>query len=155
MDFAPTDLITVVDAAVDACSAVLASHDLRQHIPQLPPVLADAGYIEKVLINLLENAAKYSAPDTPIFISAERQSGAILLSVADHGQGIDSSEQELIFERFYRVNAASRHTSGTGMGLAISRAIMVAHHGSLTVTSQLGEGSVFSITLPLASQSLV
>lgn len=155
MAFVPTDLVPVVDAAVDACSTSLASHDLRQHIPQLPPVLADPGYIEKVLINLLENAAKYSAPGTPIFISAERRPDSVILSVADHGQGIDSSEQELIFERFYRSNAASRQTSGTGMGLAISRAIMEAHHGSLTVTSHVGEGSVFSMSLPLAGQTLV
>ncbi len=155
MTFAPTDLVTVVDTAVRACAATLANHDLHQHIPKLPPVMADAGYIEKVLINLLENAAKYSPSGTPIFISAERQPGAVTLSVADHGQGIDISEQELIFERFYRANAASRQTSGTGMGLAISRAILEAHHGTLAVTSQLGEGSVFSFSLPVASQTLV
>jgi two-component system sensor histidine kinase KdpD len=155
MTFVPTDLVTIVDAAVRSCASALVAHDLRQNIPTLPPVMADSDYIEKVLINLLENAAKYSAPGTPIFISAERRSGTVILSVADHGQGIDISEQELIFERFYRANAASRQTSGTGMGLAISRAILEAHQGTLTVTSQLGEGSVFSFSLPIASQSLV
>ena len=155
MTFAPTDLVTIVDAAVRSCASALVAHDLRQNIPKLPPVMADSDYIEKVLINLLENAAKYSAPGTPIFISAERRSGTVILSVADHGQGIDISEQDLIFERFYRANAASRQTSGTGMGLAISRAILEAHQGTLTVTSQLGEGSVFSFSLPIAAQSLV
>ena len=155
MAFSPTDLVAVVEAAVRACAIVLADHPLQQRIPQLPPVMADAGYIEKVLINLLENAAKYSASGTPIFLSAERRPGSVVLSIADHGQGIDSSEQELIFERFYRANASSRHTSGTGMGLAICRAILDAHHGALNVTSRLGEGSVFSVTLPLATQSLV
>ncbi len=150
MTFAPVRLDAIVDSALRACAVVLANHDLRQHIPQLPLVLADADYIEKVLINLLENAAKYSPAHSPIFLSAERRTHSVILSVADHGQGIDPAEQELIFERFYRAHAASRATSGTGMGLAICRAILEAHNGTLTVTSRPGEGSVFSFTLPLA-----
>jgi two-component system sensor histidine kinase KdpD len=150
MTFAPVDLNAIVSGAEATSAAALANHQLQQAIPSLPPVLADRDFIEKVLCNLLENAAKYSLAGTPIYLSAERRGDNVVVSVADQGQGIDSSEQELIFERFYRASAQTRQTTGTGMGLAISRAILEAHHGTLTVTSQLGEGSVFSFTLPIA-----
>ncbi len=153
MTFAPMQLDSIVESALRACSVVLADHDLHQHIPPLPPVMADPDYIEKVLINLLENAAKYSAAGSSIFLSAERRGPTVILSVADHGQGIDPSEQELIFERFYRAQSSSHKTSGTGMGLAICRAILEAHHGALSLTSRPGEGSVFSVTLPLADSA--
>jgi len=117
---------------------------------RLPGVRADRDFITKVLTNLIENATKYSAAGSPIFISAERRGEMVSVSVADRGMGIDLSEQGLIFERFYRANAPGQKTSGTGMGLAISRAIIEAHGGTLSVTSQLGEGSVFSFTLPVA-----
>jgi two-component system sensor histidine kinase KdpD len=151
MTFGPTDVHQIVEKSIATSANCLASHDLRVSIPDLPPVSADKEFIEKVLCNLLENAAKYSPSGTPIFLSAERKADKVVVSVADRGVGIDLSEQELIFERFYRATALSQQTSGTGMGLAISRAIIEAHHGELTVTSQLGEGSVFAFTLPVAS----
>jgi two-component system sensor histidine kinase KdpD len=154
MTFVPTDLADVIASTLRTCATALTGHELHQQVPALPPVLADAGYIEKVLANLLENAAKYSPSDSPIFLSAETRPNAVLVSVADHGQGIDTSEQELIFERFYRASTQTGLTSGTGMGLAISRAILEAHHGTLAVTSQLGEGSVFTFSLPIAQQPL-
>ncbi len=150
MTFAPVDVRQIVDESIANSAGVLANHELRRNIPALPRVMADKDFIEKVLCNLLENAAKYSAAGTPIFLSAERKNDRVIISVADRGLGIDLSEQELIFERFYRASAHSQRTSGTGMGLAISRAILEAHQGELTVTSQLGEGSVFAFTLPVA-----
>jgi two-component system sensor histidine kinase KdpD len=153
MTFLPVPLQDVVQSALETCAGVLSDHQLTLRIPQLPLVLADADFIQKVLCNLLENAAKYSPKQTPIFISAERRADTIALSVADRGMGIDLSEQGLIFDRFYRASMQSQQTSGTGMGLAISRAILEAHHGTLNVTSQLGEGSVFTFTLPIAPQA--
>jgi len=150
MTFAPVAVRALVEGALEACAGPLAGHPLTVSLLPLPAVLADRDYIEKVLCNLLENAAKYSAADGPIFVSAERRGETVTVSVADRGLGIDLTEQELIFERFYRATTQSQRTSGTGMGLAISRAILEAHHGSLTVTSQLGEGSVFAFTLPIA-----
>jgi two-component system, OmpR family, sensor histidine kinase KdpD len=126
----------------------------------LPNVLADAAWIHKVLMNLLENAVKYSPPDAsgqaqPIFVSADRQANMLAVSVADRGAGIDPLEQEMIFDKFYRGQSFRNESPreripGTGMGLAISRAIVNAHHGAISVTSQLGHGSVFTFTLPLA-----
>lgn len=148
MAFAPVQIGLMLEQAMDASSSLLEGREVKVTLPELPPVTADADFIAKVLSNLIENATKYSPAGTPIFVSAERRGDMVQVSVADRGIGIDLSEQGLIFERFYRAQGQS--TSGTGMGLAISRAIIDAHSGILTVTSQLGEGSVFSFTLPVA-----
>ena len=148
MTFAPTAVEAMVEHALVNCSSLLDSREVKVNLPPLPLVMADADFIAKVLTNLLENAAKYSPAGSPISVSAERKEGMVSVSVADRGMGIDLSEQSLIFERFYRASVPSQQTWGTGMGLAISRAIIDAHHGTLSVTSQLGEGSVFSFTLP-------
>jgi two-component system sensor histidine kinase KdpD len=150
MTFAPMQVRDIVDEALKANSSALEGRDVKVSLPTLPMVNADADFIAKVLSNLIENATKYSAAGTPVFLSAERKGDTVQVSVADRGIGVDLTEQGLIFERFYRASAAGHSTSGTGMGLAISRAIIDAHGGSLTVTSQLGEGSVFSFTLPVA-----
>jgi two-component system sensor histidine kinase KdpD len=150
MTFAPTAVGALVERAEANCSSLLDAREVKVDLPELPLVRADAEFITKVLTNLIENAAKYSPAGTPIAIRAERDGGMVSVSVADRGMGIDLSEQTLIFERFYRASVPSQQTWGTGMGLAISRAIIDAHHGTLSVTSQLGEGSVFSFTLPVA-----
>jgi two-component system sensor histidine kinase KdpD len=153
MTFAPTAVGAVVEQTLANCSSLLDGREVKVKLPEspvLPMAMADADFITKVLTNLVENAAKYSKAGTPISISAERDDGMVTVSVADRGIGIDLSEQSLIFERFYRASVPSQQTWGTGMGLAISRAIIDAHHGTLSVTSQLGEGSVFSFTLPVA-----
>jgi two-component system sensor histidine kinase KdpD len=151
MTFGPLPVGAMVDRAMESCEAALEGREARVTLaPDLPMVWADEEFIVKVLCNLIENAAKYSAAGTPVYLSAERKGEFVEVSVADRGIGIDLSEQGLIFERFYRASANSQKTSGTGMGLAISRAIIDAHNGSMSVTSQLGEGSVFSFTLPIA-----
>src|SRR5208282_3281067 len=106
--------------------------------------------IAEVLAQLLENAVKYSSPDTPITISAETAGKMVSFSVADRGPGIDDMEQSLIFEKFYRGKDQRYRVQGTGMGLAIAKAIVEAHGGTIGVTSQLGSGSVFHFTVPLA-----
>jgi len=152
MTFAPTAVGAVVEQALENCSSLLDAREVKVDLPALPLVMADSDFITKVLTNLVENAAKYSAAGSPIRISAERREGMVSVSVADRGVGIDLSEQSLIFERFYRASVPSQQTWGTGMGLAISRAIIDAHHGMLAVTSHLGEGSVFSFTLPVVEE---
>jgi two-component system sensor histidine kinase KdpD len=150
MTFAATAVGALVEQALANCSSLLDNREVKVDLPPLPMVMADADFITKVLTNLIENAAKYSPAGSPISVSAERKDGMVSVNVADRGIGIDLSEQSLIFERFYRASVPSQQTWGTGMGLAISRAIIDAHHGTLLVTSQLGEGSVFSFTLPVA-----
>jgi two-component system sensor histidine kinase KdpD len=98
----------------------------------------------------LENAAKYSSPQSPIHITGEVQNGMLMISVADRGPGIEDMEQSLIFEKFYRGRNQRLQVQGTGMGLAIAKAIIEAHNGQIGVTSQPGHGSVFYFTLPVA-----
>ncbi len=149
MTFLPIEVAQLVAQAQADCSWIAATHPVSVHLPTLPKVLADPEMIGKVLCNLLENAAKYSQPESPIFISAEYREGLVLVSVADRGIGIDASEQGLIFDRLYRSGTIGGAVTGTGMGLAISRAIIESHHGTLTVTSQPQHGSVFTFSLPL------
>ena len=115
--------------------------------PELPPLNFDLELISNVLSQLLENAAKYSPPDSEINISAVRNKAEVVVSVADRGAGIDELERSLIFDKFYRGKDNRFSVQGTGMGLAIAKAIIEAHGGTVTVTSQLGHGSVFSFTL--------
>jgi two-component system sensor histidine kinase KdpD len=109
----------------------------------------DLELIVNVLLQLLENAAKYSPPGAPIRISVESHASQLVVSVADRGPGIDEFEQGLIFDKFYRGKDNRYSVQGTGMGLAIVKAVVEAHGGAVGVTSQVGQGSVFWFSLPL------
>lgn len=149
MTFAPMSMEEAIGRAREACAHVEQMHPLQVSLPPLPPVMADIEVVIKVLCNLLENAAKYSAEGSPIFVSAVHEGDEVLTSVADRGIGIPSDEQPLIFDRLYRARSQGGTIPGTGMGLAISRAIVEAHGGKITVTSQPGHGSVFTFSLPV------
>jgi two-component system sensor histidine kinase KdpD len=113
-------------------------------------VRADLDRAKDVLVQLLENASLYSPKDQPITISAELTSDSVTTSVADRGPGIEDIEQGMIFDKFYRGKDQRYLVRGTGMGLPIAKAIVTAHNGTISVTSQVGRGSVFSFTLPVA-----
>ena len=113
--------------------------------------MADRERVRQVLTHLVENAAKYSEPGTSVRVSAERQAMFVDISVADHGPGIDSFEQELIFDKFYRGEKQRSAAAGTGMGLAIAKVLVEAHGGKIGVLSQMEKGSVFSFTLPIVN----
>ena len=100
-------------------------------------------------MHLLENAAKYSPPEAPIHITGEVKDRMLTTSVADRGPGVDDFEQSLVFDKFYRGRNQRLRVQGTGMGLAIAKAIVEAHGGRIGVTSQLGHGSVFYFSLPV------
>lgn len=139
-----------VDLALEAVQGPLKNHPLELRLPDtLPPVLIDLERIAKVIQHLLENAAKYSAEGSPIFVSAEVSRGQLVTSVADRGAGVDDLEKMMIFDKFYRGQGQRYRVQGTGMGLAIAKAIVEAHGGSIDVTSQPSQGSVFSFYLPL------
>jgi two-component system sensor histidine kinase KdpD len=151
----PQDIREVVEAAVTELHNVLREHPLEINIPgDTPLVSVDFTCIRDVVIHLLENATKYSPEGSPIHISTKRANSHLTVSVADRGIGIDALEQSLIFDKFYRGLKHRYHVHGTGMGLAIVKAIVEAHGGKITVTSQLNRGSVFSFTLPLAEVAL-
>ena len=152
LDLKPQSIAGLIYVAVEQSRSSQPSRDFRVSLSSfLPNVLADKAWIEKVLANLLSNAIKYSPPDQSIFVSADPQKDMLAISVADRGTGIDPLEQGMIFDKFYRGPSQRNQVSGTGMGLAICRAIVNAHGGTIGITSQLGHGSVFTFTLPIAT----
>src|ERR1700687_3082670 len=112
----------------------------------------DVQRIREVMMHLLENAGKYSEPGIPIKITSEVKGDRLVTSIADRGPEIDSFEQSLIFEKFYRGQNQRYTAPGTGMGLAIAKVIVEAHGGTIGVVSQLGSGSVFSSSLPIVKE---
>jgi two-component system sensor histidine kinase KdpD len=151
LELAPQAIGEAISAAIEKSKALTGQHPVDLQLPtDLPPVRMDIGRIEEVIAQLLENAAKYSPPDAPIHIAGEVRGRMLMTSVADHGPGIDDYEQALIFDKFYRGRDQRLRVQGTGMGLAIAKAIVEAHGGQIGVTSQLGHGSVFYFNLPLA-----
>jgi two-component system, OmpR family, sensor histidine kinase KdpD len=139
-----------IDAAVQTARQSLQRHPLELKIPEnLPKIKMDVDRISEVLVHLLENAGKYSPPDTPVHIVVEqRLGGDVVTSVADRGPGIEDMEQDMIFEKFYRGRNQRTAIQGTGMGLAIAKAIVELHGGTIGVRSQVGHGSVFFFSLP-------
>lgn len=145
----PHHIREAIEAAIEESRLALAQHPVDVQAPEeLPPVPMDLDRIAEVLQQLLENAGKYSPPGTPIHITAEMRNSELITSVADHGPGIDDFEHAMIFEKFYRGRNHRVSIQGTGMGLAIAKAIVELHDGSIAVTTQLGRGSVFSFALP-------
>ena len=150
LELGPHSIREALDAAIEGSRNILGTHPIEIRLPgDLPKVRMDEARIQEVLMQLLENAAKYSPADAPIQITGEVRNRQLMTSVSDRGAGIDDFEQALIFDKFYRGRNQRMMVQGTGMGLAIAKAIIEAHHGTIGVTSQLGHGSVFYFTLPL------
>lgn len=142
----------IVQAALGHCKTALAGRHVDVRLPpNLPAVRADRERTKEALVQLIENASLYSPKEEPITISAEGNGNEVTTSVADRGAGIDDFEQTMIFDKFYRGKDQRYLVRGTGMGLPIAKALIEAQHGSVSVTSQLGHGSVFSFTLPADS----
>jgi signal transduction histidine kinase len=114
-------------------------------------VKGDLQRLQRLVANLLDNALKYTLPGGKVAIVLKAHAGAAIISVTDTGIGIAEEELPRIFERFYRGDR-SRTQMGTGLGLSLAAAIASAHRGSITVSSTPGEGSTFTITLPLFSR---
>lgn len=119
--------------------------------PDLPSVQVDPERLERIFTNLLLNAEKYSAPDTPFELTARRQGNTVVISVSDHGQGIQPDDLPHIFDRFYR-SAQGRKAEGIGLGLYITKLLVEAHAEHIWVESEVGKGSTFSFTLPVATE---
>jgi len=152
LDLQDCRVIDLVQAAVDDVKQVMGKHTVEVRVPEDITVRLDPDRMKEVLVQLLENAAKYSPSDSRIYVTAEilkKETTNFELSVADQGLGIDDMEQALIFQKFYRGKNQRYRVQGTGMGLAIVKAIVEAHGGKISVTSQLGRGSVFHIVLPM------
>jgi two-component system sensor histidine kinase KdpD len=150
LDLQPHSIQDALEPALEDAKTVLGNHPVEiVAASDLPKVRIDVQRIREVLMHLLENAGKYSDPGIPIKITGEVKGNQLVISIADRGPGIDSFEQSLIFEKFYRGQHQRYSAPGTGMGLAIAKVIVEAHGGTIGVVSQLGSGSVFSFTLPI------
>ena len=150
LDLAPTSVEEIIDASLAHCKSALAGRRVDVRVADgLPPVRADLERAKDALVQLIENANLYSPKEEPITITAELTGDSVTTSVADRGPGIDDFEQTMIFDKFYRGKDQRYLVRGTGMGLPIAKAIIAAQQGAISVTSQLGHGSVFSFTLPV------
>lgn len=139
----------IVGSALGATERVLARHKLEVHVAHgLPLVKFDAVLIERVLVNLLENAAKYSPFGSLVCLTAEQVGNNVSVSVRDSGPGLPAGREEAVFEKFVRGHKESA-TPGVGLGLAICRAIVEAHGGKIAAQNLLDAGAQFAFTLPL------
>jgi len=148
------DLAMVAAEAVEQSTVLAESRDVDivTSLNQGAGVFGDVELLTTAIRNLVANAINYSASGTRVAISVRSVERLVEIVVADQGRGIPESEQARIFERFYRVDAArSRETGGTGLGLAIVKHICANHGGEVTVWSEQGHGSTFTIRLPAAS----
>jgi two-component system sensor histidine kinase KdpD len=129
----------------------LDQHPLVTTIPDdLPLVPIDSILIEQVLVNLLENAVKYTPVGSTIELSAWQDENAVIVEVADHGPGLPPGEEDHIFEKFYRARPTT--TGGVGLGLSICRAIIEAHSGRIWAINRSGGGAAFRFTLPIIGE---
>jgi signal transduction histidine kinase len=151
LDLNPLELVKFLPEVIG--HALTASDRIRVNFeiaPGVPPVMADRERVERVLVNLLNNALRYSPPDTPILVRGMQKDEMLEVSVTDRGPGIAPADLPHIFDRYYR-SQASRKKEGTGLGLYISRLLVEAHGGKIWVENNLqGEGCTFTFTLPLA-----
>jgi two-component system sensor histidine kinase SenX3 len=152
----PVDLSLVVAEALDRCRMKANAHGIELAAAGDPGlgVEGDEDLLVNALRNLLENAVAYSPEKTRVVVTTTRAADDVVeISVADQGIGIPQRDLERIFERFYRVDPArSRATGGTGLGLAIVKHVTAAHGGKVTVWSKVGEGSTFTLRLPISNR---
>jgi PAS domain S-box-containing protein len=147
------NLAESVNACLNLVQPLADGSAIELPAPTLPActVLADPRALEQVLMNLLSNAIKYNRPHGAVHISQHQEKNQVVLAIRDEGLGLSTEQQAALFQPFNRLGAERTRIEGSGLGLVISRDLMRAMGGTLTVQSQLGQGAVFSLGLPLAS----
>jgi signal transduction histidine kinase len=157
-DFAATAPSQIVDSAAAAVHERFQPPDCRfqaQVAPDLPAITADADALVTALINLLDNAYKYSGDLKEITLRVEARHGNVTFAVSDNGIGLAPRETKRIFKRFYQVDQRLARTGGgCGLGLSIVRFIVTAHRGTVWVESEPGRGSTFIISIPANQQAV-
>jgi len=149
----PVQLDHLVQEIQQQATMLGKEHQVETNLGVIEPalILGDEWRLRELLLNIVDNAIKYSQHMSTVTLSLVKDYNMAHISVQDHGIGIALEDQALIFDRFYRADAARAHAQkGTGLGLSICKWIVEAHHGQIEVASRFGEGSRFTITLPLA-----
>ncbi|HEX8253861.1 MAG TPA: ATP-binding protein [Thermoanaerobaculia bacterium] len=152
--FCETDVVELVEQTVAAFEVPLRDRgvSIAFDADVAPPLLVDKDAIAQVLVNLLDNAVKYSNGRKEIDVRVTSSRGEVRIAVQDHGIGIPAAEQKKIYEKFYRVGSTLVHdVKGSGLGLSIVQHVVHAHGGRVELTSAPGEGSTFTIVLPVAA----
>lgn len=140
------DVRDLIDAAVADVRATAEVQTQVEHTPGLPLVRVDAAQLQRVLVNLVENAARYSPPGDPVRITAGARGGRVTVSVADHGPGVPESDRAHIFRPFYRGPGGGE--PGSGLGLAIARGLATANGATLTLEPPDGSGATLTVSIP-------
>ena len=155
LDLAPLDMHALVDetlAVIEGECEQAGIHIYNEISPDTPLVQADSDRIAQVLLNLLDNARRHTPADGKITVAATVKEQSLLISVGDTGVGIDPRDLSHIFERFYRADRSRTGTTGgSGLGLSIVKAIIIAHNGTIWAESNLGQGTTIRFTLPLVT----
>jgi two-component system OmpR family sensor kinase len=152
MAMEPVDVSTVIKEAVASARAAGPDHEILMDLPDEDLfVLGDSLRVHQVIANLLANARVHTPAGTKVSVSARQDDSGTYISVADNGPGLSKEAQEKIFERFYRADPSRvrNGVEGTGLGLSIVDAVMNAHGGNVTVESDLGKGSTFTLFFPI------
>ncbi|HEX4819400.1 MAG TPA: ATP-binding protein [Acidimicrobiales bacterium] len=149
----PIDLSELVPSVVDQMSSVLEGRSVVTHVEPDVIAMADTLAVERVLVNLLSNAGKYTPADSPIDVGLQRSGSSAVLTVRDHGPGVPPEEREKIFELFYRSDESARVTRGVGIGLALTRQLVLHLNGTIAVEDAPGGGALFRVTVPLAGDA--
>lgn len=146
-------LLPILESALQSCSSIAKSREVDVNLFCSEELVANvnSALLEQAVINLVDNAIKYSESRNFVTVESWQEGEQVMIKVQDRGQGISKAHLPRLFERFYRVDAArSRAVGGTGLGLAIVKHIVQAHNGGVTVHSTPGEGSVFTMSLPVS-----
>jgi len=148
-----TTAAALVEGALARLRSTLGEREVRLELPaNLPPVQVDPVLIEQVLVNLLENANRYSPLPAPIEVKGWATARSLTLSVADHGPGIPEGQEERIFEKLVRIQPPGTRM-GAGLGLSICKAIVEAHGGKIQASNRTQGGAAFRISLPLEAEA--
>jgi two-component system sensor histidine kinase KdpD len=145
------DIRELLDVTVEEMRGLLRGRPVEVDVETgMPAVSMDRDLIRRALRHLIENAVRYSPPGSAISLAAKRDDYRLLIEVIDHGPGIDAAEQPFVFDKFFRGRQHRSSAKGTGMGLAIAKAIMEAHAGGISVSSNPGKGACFTLWVPIA-----
>ena len=157
LNWAMIDIADVIGTALRRTSKILVNHPVKLDLEDtLPEIRADFTLLEQILVNLLDNAAKYSAETTTILIRGRCRGDTVVIEFIDEGVGLPPGEEERIFDKFYRLNAEDRKRAGTGLGLSICRGFAEALGGSITASNRSDrQGAIFTLKLPLTDTTSV